>query len=436
MVVDEDLSDAALQEYHEATISVLFIASVKPRFNSPDSSSLKWTGPGKPLKKFTLFPKLPNEIRHMIWLYALPSERVITFCTREKSFVDGKVKIWPPGNTGRLRASGITRRKTERTLYKRQHRARKLQGSVTSDPSDSEDLDYVYRSDYMDFSEDSEGCTPHVANHDPQTHSIRFAEVNRHSEERINTAKLQYRKALASFMDPASASPGNLRYSAINIAATSTTRGSATSQMGRGGSPDNKSASTQHSASIPQRLELRDNNTIRTSPAKSVKAKYYPTLLQVCADSRAVALKHFTLSLHKERDGKPIYIDCRCEEVRLLDVKTLLVLGGLQSFRDRNKRAVSEVLGQRRNELENKLRVLSLAFTWVGSSCRPIVPLLARFRNLDVVLMDGLRRGNGHFNQAGETTQEKKLKGLLDQDDKDRGVGCLLNKVPDFKYVR
>ncbi|KAL2064260.1 hypothetical protein VTL71DRAFT_4754 [Oculimacula yallundae] len=410
----ERLFERSKQIYYNSTISILFIASVKARFDISSPPLLEWTGPGERLVTFHPFPRLPVELRQIIWTFALPSERVITFCTREKSFVDGIAKIWPPGNTARLREFGLGR--WEGHNYAGSYtksRNTQLAAGETSDPGDSTDcIDsdaYTGTTDDSDDSEDSKyidnpdgGPSPVTTGRYPvnvmglhtQTLSLYNAQLNSHSGGGQAVSQRQTKDTK------------DIRDIGLN------------KQTVAGVTPDRPSITP----------------TTQIPPPKLVKAKYYPTLLQVNKDSRTVALKNFQLVLHKERDGKPIYIDFRCEEIRLLDRKSLQVLCGLQSWKDRNERLLGDVLGQNRNELEKKLRFLRLEDRWIRHDLEePMVPLLARFRNLSEVSLyvDSFSQ-NGYGYDA--RAREAEVKDLWVKDDQERGEGYVPNKIAEFRY--
>ncbi|PVH78135.1 hypothetical protein DL98DRAFT_534186 [Cadophora sp. DSE1049] len=217
---------------------------------------------------------------------------------------------------------------------------------------------------------------------------------------------------------------------------------------------------TSPNESFPVNNEVKTSeptSSDNSSKPETVVPGNLPSILQVNKESRGFGLKRFTLTLHKQRDGKAIYIDYSRDALCLQDLRTLEALCGRRISVPRNRlmaiideRSPKPKMSEERNDPKKMLRFLSFAEVVTDRECL-LSSLIARFQNLEMVTLKKVPRairGDGSMapyhrgahlggRWAYEDTKilEGKLKELWAKDDEKRGMQCTPNKIPKFNFL-
>ncbi|KAH6712393.1 hypothetical protein BKA61DRAFT_736806 [Leptodontidium sp. MPI-SDFR-AT-0119] len=370
--------------YCAANFTILVIVDVGPRF--PDKK-IPWSGPGERLETFTLFPKLPLELRNMIWIFAATEARMITFHTREKSAVDGKLETFRGENADRHRAMGVAPPGFE---------------------PEERSVDQTNNSGKLSVARNTTTEQTLVGAKSKDKHALIDAAITRF---RSNTKEGDY----LTENQPLSVPQVLSRKKPLSTIP-----------------PFTNSTSPESASSL---------NTLR-----QVASKNLPAILQVNNESRTKGLKYFKLSLHNQRDGRPVYINYSKDEFRVRNRKGLESLCGIETHADRMKHQRREISNRRTPGLvDDKERTdpeSMLCFLNIDYNVQVRVnTLITRFHNLELLTLKELHRMENcrpvGTRQAYENLGmgEELLKTSWKKDDEDRGVGCEPNKIPVFKFL-
>ncbi|KAL5322701.1 hypothetical protein ACEPPN_010676 [Leptodophora sp. 'Broadleaf-Isolate-01'] len=401
--------------YCAANFTILVIVDVGPRF--PDKK-IPWSGPGERLETFTLFPKLPLELRNMIWIFAATEARMITFHTREKSAVDGKLETFRGENADRHRAMGVAPPGFE----PEERSVDQTNNSLMVSPA------YKVRSNMRTHPPLSKKITLKLFISKGKLSVAR----NTTTEQTLVGAKSKDKHALID--------------AAITRFRSNTKEGDYLTENQPLSVPQVLSRKKPLSTIPPFTNSTSPESASSLNTLRQVASKNLPAILQVNNESRTKGLKYFKLSLHNQRDGRPVYINYSKDEFRVRNRKGLESLCGIETHADRMKHQRREISNRRTPGLvDDKERTdpeSMLCFLNIDYNVQVRVnTLITRFHNLELLTLKELHRMENcrpvGTRQAYENLGmgEELLKTSWKKDDEDRGVGCEPNKIPVFKFL-
>jgi len=127
-------------------------------------------------------------------------------------------------------------------------------------------------------------------------------------------------------------------------------------------------------------IQVADSSSWRTEERLRPNIVKVPAVLQTSKESRAIALRSYSLSFAKELYGKQIYVDFERDHLVFEDFSALVKFYGI---RKPGREHLKTFLQQEPTNIEKKLRFLSIG-TCLGDG---LATILSRFQNLTEVTL-------------------------------------------------